>query len=784
MVLAIVGVAAEITNTVIDILSSATTSIAGFFEKAWQWLTNDYWIDLSEVKEYTVNAETGEIVEPGTTHDEQGIPITTKTENLTLVDKYVKELGNQGVSIKSLGLLGTADYSDPNLLKDENNKALVEKYMSEFIRADIITQQPHRNKTEDVVNPDNQNLIDGCIYFYRAKESPEIDEDIFANDNYYYEEYVPDTDVEYVQMKYISYEEFQKKLAKKDKDLRLHFTIDQDNGNLIVAKVKKTETIHKVNLLEFKDTSYEYEIVSIDYRTKISKYTMPYEFLIQLCNITYNPEFVYHVALMARDSRIEILIQDDITLNKETEETFEEWHTYRNNSDDTISGAYIAEKSKEKDTKVTTVTTETPKIAVRLANTWSYYDEFEYTKNIEGEKQGGDLIVEEPPVTGPLDEVPEHKETIPSFDGSTIEITVDGYWEKKFLVRREYCAETITASIEYNTDNPIEKKSIHKSKQFLGLLKNKTGKCEETDCFQPWKNPLEEDPIALDCVRQSVFEVEGENVKYTIPNQTKKEEPMEELLSGLDLLYSRLLLNNSGYIKPEQDKDASELYEDQKQSMMSEDYKSAYVSKLQGLVEHFRFLMSFPDPKEEEDVPINYLPGDDDDDDDDDDDSGDSIVPAELAKFFPDGLPQSDAEMQKYLVTIMVPVNNKDGTQGYRSVRVHKDVANDVWAIFDQIQKSGFKAYDIQGYNWRDTSTGTGTRSHHSYGLAIDINVRENYCIKNGKIIAGEFWKPYENEYSITPNGPVVKAFNSKGWIWGGIWKSSKDYMHFSVTGK
>jgi len=30
----------------------------------------------------------------------------------------------------------------------------------------------------------------------------------------------------------------------------------------------------------------------------------------------------------------------------------------------------------------------------------------------------------------------------------------------------------------------------------------------------------------------------------------------------------------------------------------------------------------------------------------------------------------------------------------------------------------------------------------------------------------------------------VVAAFRAVGWAWGGSWRSSKDYMHFSVNGR
>lgn len=154
----------------------------------------------------------------------------------------------------------------------------------------------------------------------------------------------------------------------------------------------------------------------------------------------------------------------------------------------------------------------------------------------------------------------------------------------------------------------------------------------------------------------------------------------------------------------------------------------------------------------------------------------------DLKDLFPDGIPTTEAEMQKYLTTITININDANGNKTTRNLKVHKAVASDVQQIFDQIQASGFRIKSVGAYSWRGAAA-SNNRSHHSYGVAIDINPNENYMIKNGSIISGSFWKPGQNEYSITSNGPVVRAFASKGWSWGGNWNSSKDYMHFSLTG-
>lgn len=167
--------------------------------------------------------------------------------------------------------------------------------------------------------------------------------------------------------------------------------------------------------------------------------------------------------------------------------------------------------------------------------------------------------------------------------------------------------------------------------------------------------------------------------------------------------------------------------------------------------------------------------------------SGDSVkdgsVSEKLAFLFPDGLPTSASEMQKYLTTVNVPLVDIHGNARTGRLTVHQAIASDVVNIYTEIANAGFPIKDTYCYSWRGMAGNRQTTSHHSYGVACDINANENYMIRNGHIIAGSFWKSGESPYSIEPNGPVVQAFSKYGWGWGGTWNSSKDYMHFSFTG-
>lgn len=81
---------------------------------------------------------------------------------------------------------------------------------------------------------------------------------------------------------------------------------------------------------------------------------------------------------------------------------------------------------------------------------------------------------------------------------------------------------------------------------------------------------------------------------------------------------------------------------------------------------------------------------------------------------------------------------------------------------------------------------GTGSWSMHAYGLAVDINPRENPYVG-----CGQSRDPAARRYRdrsrhrpgmVTPR--VVAAFASTGWGWGGAWAGdTKDYMHFSSSG-
>ena len=140
----------------------------------------------------------------------------------------------------------------------------------------------------------------------------------------------------------------------------------------------------------------------------------------------------------------------------------------------------------------------------------------------------------------------------------------------------------------------------------------------------------------------------------------------------------------------------------------------------------------------------------------------------------------SNATAVKYMVWVEVPVwNLKNGKKVSSRARIQvlNLLADEVKEIFTEIYNGPekFPIKSVGGYNWRPN----GIESLHSLGRAIDINPDENPQLSpDGVVLVGKKWEPYQNPYSITPEGDVVRAFTSRGWVWGANY-TRPDYMHF-----
>ena len=111
-----------------------------------------------------------------------------------------------------------------------------------------------------------------------------------------------------------------------------------------------------------------------------------------------------------------------------------------------------------------------------------------------------------------------------------------------------------------------------------------------------------------------------------------------------------------------------------------------------------------------------------------------------------------------------------------------------------QLHKQGFPLKELEGYRVGKSKGPVDARglrtqfSHHSYGVALDINASLNGLYENCvsfspscRLLRGGVYNP-KISGTITP--AIADIFKSQGFKWGGeLPGQQKDFMHFSPTG-
>ncbi len=153
--------------------------------------------------------------------------------------------------------------------------------------------------------------------------------------------------------------------------------------------------------------------------------------------------------------------------------------------------------------------------------------------------------------------------------------------------------------------------------------------------------------------------------------------------------------------------------------------------------------------------------------------------------------------IQSSLEMIEVEYQGFDGLEHRGQIIVHRDLADEVKAIFQEITAARFpleKVVPVAKYDWSDdlsmadnNSSGFNYRpvvgrkhlSQHAFGRAIDINPRQNpYVSQTRTLPHGALYDPQEPG-TLTENSAVVRSFEKRGWTWGGTWRNLKDWQHF-----
>jgi hypothetical protein len=152
-----------------------------------------------------------------------------------------------------------------------------------------------------------------------------------------------------------------------------------------------------------------------------------------------------------------------------------------------------------------------------------------------------------------------------------------------------------------------------------------------------------------------------------------------------------------------------------------------------------------------------------------------------------------------------------DGRAHVGEMVIHRDHARAVTEVFERLyavrwpiqrmrlvdhyegdDNRSMAANNTSGYNCRRVAGGRSW-SMHAYGMAIDLNPVQNPYV-TATSIAPPAGRPFaaidRAAESDVPAGViregdvVVRAFARIGWGWGGDWVGSKDFQHFSASGR
>ncbi len=101
--------------------------------------------------------------------------------------------------------------------------------------------------------------------------------------------------------------------------------------------------------------------------------------------------------------------------------------------------------------------------------------------------------------------------------------------------------------------------------------------------------------------------------------------------------------------------------------------------------------------------------------------------------------------------------------------------------------EQSMRANNTSCYCYRKVA-GSKTLSKHARGLAIDINPLYNPCVRRRKdgtlYIQPSTARRYADRrasfpYKITEHDLCYRLFRQHGFVWGGHWRTVKDYQHF-----
>ena len=155
-------------------------------------------------------------------------------------------------------------------------------------------------------------------------------------------------------------------------------------------------------------------------------------------------------------------------------------------------------------------------------------------------------------------------------------------------------------------------------------------------------------------------------------------------------------------------------------------------------------------------------------------------------------------EILAHQTLLDLPFVNFDGQTQTGQIVVARDLADEVAEIFAEIygfpiaqmtpvitfswdDDASMQANNCSGFNYR-RKVGKGELSAHAQGRAVDINPRQNPYIRGDLTLPAGALYDESRPGTLLADGIVVRAFEARGWEWGGRWTKLLDYHHFEKT--
>jgi len=153
------------------------------------------------------------------------------------------------------------------------------------------------------------------------------------------------------------------------------------------------------------------------------------------------------------------------------------------------------------------------------------------------------------------------------------------------------------------------------------------------------------------------------------------------------------------------------------------------------------------------------------------------------------------------LASVRVTYWGFDNQTHQGTIVLHKRFAPEAYDIFNQLYSARFPIYKVDlwdsygpdvyaqqditvGFYCQHSDDDPNQWNSHAYGLAIDLNPREN-PFQNPKSgwwpASSAVFAPRDNgQGKISPDSPAFRIFMRHGWVWGGFSPGSPDLMQFS----